>query len=37
MGSDCVGVEEYRSHGEHEVMEWALTSARQLERLLESL
>jgi hypothetical protein len=32
-----LGVVEYRSHGDHEVMKWALRSARQLERLLESL
>jgi hypothetical protein len=37
MAPGGVGVEEYRSHGEREVMKWALRSARQLERLLESL
>ena len=36
-GAWGVDVEEYRSHGEHEVMKCALRSARQLERLLESL
>ena len=35
--SDLRCVVEYRSHREHEVMKWALRSARQLERLLESL
>ena len=37
MAPGGVGVEEYRSHGEREVMKWALRSARQLEQLLESL